>query len=289
MLWTGEICGFRETLQYLRRPPAITVVDKLVYLIAVVFTGVVVLPYSIFTKKRIKACICDIFPKFMLKDILINFRDIRYIARKGKCDIWILTELSEPFMIKYFKPKEGEIGLDIGAHVGKYALYAAKLVGDKGTVIAVEASSANFLQLLKNIRINGFKNIITLNYAAFNCDNESLQLSGNNDGSLSVKHAEKKNHKSIEIVETKMIDTILQETGHINSVISYAKIDVEGAEVEVLKGMNDTIRRNPNIKFLIEVRKEKEKAVKKILQNFVEEDIFVDNPRLKEKYFYKLC
>ena len=184
------ISSFRGLLQYFRllKPPAITFVDNLVYLLAGVLTLWLVLPYSFFTKRGIKTSLCDIFPKFMLKYLLITFRGVKFIARKGKIDIWALSELSEPYMTKYFKPKEGEIALDVGAHVGKYALYGAKLVGDKGVVIAIEASSKNYLQFLKNIKLNGFKNIIALNYAAFNCDGKKLQLSGNSDGDLSVKH-----------------------------------------------------------------------------------------------------
>ena len=240
------ISSVRKSIQYFRllKPPAIKFADKVLYLFVGVLTVFLVLPYSFFTKRGIKTSLCDIFPKLIAKDILITFRGVKFIARKRKNDIWALSELSEPWMTKYFKPKEDEIVLDVGVHVGKYALYGAKFVGDKGAVIAIEASSENFLQLKKNIKLNGFKNIIALNYAAFNCNGKKLRLQGNSDGGLSVKRSAEKNYELIETVETKTIDTILEETSYINNV-SCVKIDVESSEVEVLEGMRNTIRCNP--------------------------------------------
>lgn len=281
------ISFIREFKLYFRlfRPHAIKLVDKLIYLFAGFISIILVIPYSFSTRKSIKTSICDIFPRVMLKDLLITFHGSKFIARKGKADILVLSELSEPWMTRYFKPKEGETVLDVGAHIGKYALYSSKLVGDKGCVIAIEASSENYSQLIKNIELNNFRNILALNYAAFNSNGEKMRLVGDNDGGLSLKRSSGKK-ELIEIVETRTIDAILEETGHTNN-ISHAKIDVEGAEVEVLEGMKNIISKNPNIRILIEVTQANEEAIKTILEGFEEEKIIIDNPRLKQKYYYK--
>jgi len=104
-----------------------------------------VIPISYFKKVRVKEAIFTIFPKLMPKDILVEFYGVRFIARRGKTDILILNKFSEPWMAYYFKPKRGDVIVDVGAHVGKYALVAAKMVGRNGKIIAIEAHPEKFL------------------------------------------------------------------------------------------------------------------------------------------------
>jgi FkbM family methyltransferase len=74
----------------------------------------------------------------------------------------------EDDIIEKFRPKEGGIVVDVGAHYGRYALIAAKRVGARGKVIAIEADPNNFDMLNKNIKLNKLsaEHVITLNYAA---------------------------------------------------------------------------------------------------------------------------
>jgi len=45
---------------------------------------------------------------------------------------------------KYSQPKSGDMVLDLGAYVGMFSYRASQLVGDTGSVIAVEPSSKNY-------------------------------------------------------------------------------------------------------------------------------------------------
>ena len=58
----------------------------------------------------------------------------------------------------YVKP--GEVVIDIGANVGYYTLIAARLVGETGRVYAFEPDPTNFAILDKNVRLNGFRNVV---------------------------------------------------------------------------------------------------------------------------------
>ena len=61
--------------------------------------------------------------------------------------------------------RNGDIVVDIGAHIGYYTLIFARLVGPKGKVFAFEPEPNNFNLLIKNIKINGYKNIIPVQKA----------------------------------------------------------------------------------------------------------------------------
>lgn len=198
----------------------------------------------------------------MPKDLLIEFKGVRFIARKGKADILLLNNLSSPRMWDYFTPNKGDVVVDIGAHVGKYALVAAKRVGREGKVIAIEAHPENFKALLNNITLNDLQNIIALNAAAFSENGKILRLFGQWDTSYSLKSWDAKHTK----VETRTIDSILKQYGIRNA--EWVKIDVEGAETEVLVGMKETIENSPNLKILVEVSRSNEHDIDQILNGF---------------------
>jgi hypothetical protein len=69
----------------------------------------------------------------------------------------------EDHIIEKFQLKDEGIVVDVGAHYGRYTLIAAKRIGPKGKVIAIEADPQNFDMLNKNIKLNEFStdNVIT--------------------------------------------------------------------------------------------------------------------------------
>lgn len=270
-------------LEYFKllKPPTSKFVDKLIYFSLILLTAILVIPISMLKKKTIKEAIFIIFPKLMPKDLLVNFHGVKFIARKGKTDILLLNELSEPWMTKYFKPKKGEIVVDVGAHVGKYALVAAKMVGKNGRMIAIEAHPENFKALLKNIRLNGFNNIIALNVAAFNEDGKELELFGSMDDRYSLKLSEGPKIK----VKTITIDSILRKYGI--EKVDLVKIDVEGAEVEVLEGMRKIIDNSQNLKILVEVHSENRRKLDDILRGFKSENLGGDDPNVPVIFYWR--
>ena len=266
----------------LLKPPTPNFRDKLIYLLVCLITAALAIPLSILKRKRIKECIFSIFPKLMPKDLLIEFQGVKFMARRGKTDILILNELSEPWMKRYFKPNKGDVVIDVGAHVGKYSLPAAKLVGENGKVIAIEAHPENFKALQTNILLNGFKNIIALNIAAFNQDNKKLLLCGSRDSEFSLKSNLKEN--SVE-VKTRTIDSLLREIGV--EKVDWVKIDVEGAEVEVLEGMREVLRKNKKLRMLIEVHGENKYKVNELLEGFQSKNLGGDNPNIPVIFYWR--
>jgi FkbM family methyltransferase len=125
--------------------------------------------------------------------------------------------------------KRGNIFFDIGANAGFYSLLAAEIVGPSGKVYAFEPLPENFNYLKKHIEINGYKNIFPFQAAisdksgfAFFKKEESAAM-----GHLGADSGDFK-------VETISIDDLV-ESGKL-PIPNSLKIDVEGAEILVLKG-----------------------------------------------------
>lgn len=154
----------------------------------------------------------------------------------------------EPSVQRIFRPNQGEIVVDVGAHIGFYTLKAAKKVGPRGKVIAIEPDSQNFLLLKKNIAINHFGNVIAI-HAALSDINGSRLFYNCINPVLSGFHSQDQKIRAAEIIETMTLDTLLQHL-KINS-IDWLKIDVEGEELSVLKGAKQTLYDN-DVKIIIE-------------------------------------
>ncbi|MEM1981923.1 MAG: FkbM family methyltransferase [Candidatus Hadarchaeales archaeon] len=144
---------------------------------------------------------------------------------------------------KYFEPEKGDVVVDCGANVGMFSLKAARKVGKDGLVIALEPEKANVNLLRRNVEANGFENVIIVQKAVSNRRGKiRLYLSPGSPGSHTIIKREK---GCFEIVEADTLDNILSEIGLTK--VNFLKIDVEGAEKEVLEGAEKTLN-SPNIK-----------------------------------------
>ncbi len=136
----------------------------------------------------------------------------------------------------------GQIAYDIGANVGIYTLLASKCVSAKGQVIAFEPLPENIKYLEKHVKLNDCQNVMI--QAAAICDYCGIMqfekancramghLSSNGD--LEVK--------------TYSLDEFIYVLN--NPIPNVIKIDVEGAELAVLKGAHKLLTSNPPIIFL---------------------------------------
>jgi len=157
-----------------------------------------------------------------------------------------------------FSPKEGDVVIDVGAHIGPYTLKAAKRVGLNGKVIAIEADPENFDILNRNIQLNKLTNVIALNYAAYSKEDKiRLYLLKGKESSYTkyntVMTDRAGNEKRFVEVQANTLDYLLQSNGIKHEQVNWIKIDVEGAEFDVLKGAKDILSKSNNISLLIEI------------------------------------
>lgn len=131
---------------------------------------------------------------------------------------------------------EGDTFLDIGANIGFLSLVAACIVDKSGLVYAVEPHPFTYKILEKNICLNGFKNIFSMNIALGKEISEEKIYNRINisRGSASLIRPMNVSEELGVPVRVSSID-ILIEKGQIQ-LPNLIKIDVEGFELEVLKG-----------------------------------------------------
>ena len=162
----------------------------------------------------------------------------------------------------------GHVFFDIGANVGYYTLLASKLIGNTGKVVAVEPSVRNIAYLYKHVQINKLKNVSIVSAAASN--NISITIFSQSDNNAMGHIADKgvfdiKAASTLIPVVTISIDELIKSTGVNPDVI---KIDVEGAETDVLNGMKDLLQTKPPIIFLSIHSDDLRKECLSFLQNY---------------------
>ena len=150
-----------------------------------------------------------------------------------------------------FTPKEGDTVIDIGAHIGRYTITSSKQVGNSGKVVAIEADPDNFQLLKRNIALNNLTNVLPLNYAVFSTRTRmklyEQSASAKYNSVMLSRAAKTKNYVEI---NADTLDSILK-LNEVNQV-NWIKIDVEGAEFEVLKGSTKTLS-TENVSLFIEI------------------------------------
>ena len=198
-----------------------------------------------------------------IRDIILNNSDGLFDCGRSFISSRIVSESYEKELKKFLNLKEG-IFVDVGAHIGKYSISLGKRLGDNGSVISIEPEPLNFNLLKKNIALNHLSNIKLQNVACANHNSyEMLYIHHDyptlhsfyiNPGSKRMK------------VKTIKLDTLIQNLG-VNRV-DLMKIDVEGAEIDVIKGSLDILKKyHPKIVFEA-FNMEYLKQIEKIFKNF---------------------
>ncbi|MFA6095228.1 MAG: FkbM family methyltransferase [Candidatus Paceibacterota bacterium] len=134
------------------------------------------------------------------------------------------------FFKKHLKP--GDRIADVGANIGYYTLLFSNLVGERGKVTAFEPSPIAFARLTKATR--GIKNIDLVNRGIYS-HRETLKLYSLSKGDPmgSVVYERGPNYTEIDVIPLSEYPT---------DAFNWAKIDVEGAEIEVLRGMRTPMK-----------------------------------------------
>jgi len=146
-------------------------------------------------------------------------------GREGDVDYFIRSNL-----------RSGSVFVDVGANVGYYTLLASKLVGAQGRVYAVEAVPSTASILKANVKLNECRNVRVYNVAAWSSKGQIvLSVPWSMYGFASVA----KGSGETLMVNATTLDDILKEEGFVDLI----KIDVEGAEYEVLVGAKEVLSR----------------------------------------------
>jgi FkbM family methyltransferase len=143
--------------------------------------------------------------------------------------------------LKYYSPEKGDIIIDGGSYPGEFTVLCSHLVGKKGKVIAFEPDPKNYLHVKSLLERNNLRNVILLNKGLWDKDS-LLKFHGKNTvGSTFIVSPGEDSHDIIEIPCV----NLKTELNRLNiDRINFIKMDIEGAEINVLKGIKELLLKN---------------------------------------------
>ncbi|KRF40878.1 hypothetical protein ASG96_08680 [Terrabacter sp. Soil810] len=137
--------------------------------------------------------------------------------------------------------RTGTTCVDVGAHVGSYAVLAAVTVGSEGRVLAFEPDAANRARLEGHVRLNDLSNVVVHDHGLSDTESEVAMVRpvASNSGMTRLALPGETPDFSMGV---RRLDDVLD--GDETPPVSVMKIDVEGAEVAVVRGAADLIARD---------------------------------------------
>jgi FkbM family methyltransferase len=212
----------------------------------------------------------DLMAKFVGQGNLIV--EVPKYGYKSYCRTWlkfhdlIMMTIHEDDVLQLFRPTKGDIVVDVGACLGRYTLTSSNLVGENGKVIAIEGDPSIYEMLKKNLKLNEVFNVTAINCMVGSKDMRLIVGSEDNyltvsSKDMNTKHQEDSYREFDEngkaqigntTVHLNTLDNLLIKQHGITEV-NWMKIDVEGAELEVLKGAHNILSNSKRINLLIEI------------------------------------
>ncbi|SFW16352.1 FkbM family methyltransferase [Nitrosovibrio sp. Nv17] len=179
--------------------------------------------------------------------------------------------IKEPDTLQWldgFEP--GSVFFDLGANIGQYSLYAAKKFGGTVQVYAFEPQCINYYLLNKNIQLNRLDGQITAYCTALSGVSGFSRLyvpkfiAGGNRSQFGKEDlvAMKRPASHVQGMFGATLDDLCEKWGL--PCPNYIKIDVDGIEIPIIKGAENTLR-NPRLRSVIVelgTAEEEEEAIK---------------------------
>jgi FkbM family methyltransferase len=157
---------------------------------------------------------------------------------------WDVRELK--FLCRYLRP--GMHCLDIGAHHGLYSILAAQLVRPGGKVVAIEPAPQVYRRLRLHLGLNGCREVTALQTAVGPTEGEAVlhMPSRGVDTVSSLRRSAMTETRTQEVrVTLQSLDQIAAR--ELGGVVDFVKLDVEGAEMDVLDGAIATLSQKRNL------------------------------------------
>lgn len=159
--------------------------------------------------------------------------------------------------IRRFLPDGGTF-VDVGANVGDFTVWAARLAGPLGRVVAIEVEPTNARWLRENVRRHGLGDRVTVVELAASDREGETELILSSSASIhtivpSELHSAREQFRPAGtiVVATRRLDDILADAGCAEPDV--VKIDVEGAELLVLEGAGGLLSSGRPMAVLIDV------------------------------------
>jgi len=187
--------------------------------------------------------------KFLKGNVTIKNKHGKFFCGNNIMAIYPVVNAYQKHFDPYMELEEG-VFIDVGAHIGKYAIRLGNKLNGNGKVIAIEPEKNNFELLQTNVQLNNINNITCINKGAFSSKKElTLYVTPGPGEMYHSIYKQEEGWKSVTI-EVDTLDNIVKNL-NLNRV-DFLKIDTEGAELDVIEGAKDTIKKYQP-KILIEI------------------------------------
>lgn len=137
----------------------------------------------------------------------------------------------------------GDVFYDIGANVGFFSLIAARMVGSSGKVYAFEPVPTNAAVVRRNARLNNLQNITVYEKAVSSSPGKGeLLLAEHPGGAMLATAGATMNSASRGAITVDLVSIDEMIAQKALTPPSLVKVDVEGVELDVLRGMSESIK-----------------------------------------------
>jgi FkbM family methyltransferase len=187
--------------------------------------------------------LCRVLANYLVYGDTKDVGIVPHLSLNGFWEPWVTL-----LMMRTVKP--GWHCLDVGANHGYYSIVMASRVGPSGRVIALEPNFRLIELIRKTLEVNGFNDrakALCNAVSEKSGDIVKLVVPHGQTGHASI-YGHAKAFDEVMEVETVTIDQLTADWPQVN----FIKIDVEGAEENVWRGMRETVRRNPELIIVLE-------------------------------------
>lgn len=219
-------------------------------------------------KERIKTLLLMVYRtiKYQSKNLVCK----AYDGRKFRINLYDRT-YDSLYFTGYFEKYEshfiekiigrGDIILDIGANFGWYTTLCAKLCLNKGELHAFEPIPSTLKELYFNLKLNHLDNNVVVNAFALGDEIKKTQIylfKGLPHSHASLSKLGRNDGQPF-LIDVLTLDDYAN-TNLKNKQVRFIKLDVEGAELNVLNGSNAFMSQQKDIWMLFEINLETSKA-----------------------------
>lgn len=148
---------------------------------------------------------------------------------------------------RWYRANLGDTVFDIGAYCGVSAYYLSKCVGDTGKVYSFEPDAANYSLLIRNIERHHLRNVVPLRVAVAGSSGTAQFCSEGTIGSCLAQHLSRAPMGVVEEVPTISFQDACERFGSP----AFAKIDIEGSEIEVLDSARHFLKEH-SVQFVVD-------------------------------------